>query len=99
MDKTRTTGAVFGTPTLKSATKSSGQRANDTFARPGGLTPASPEPATESGDIASLPGKGQATRPSGYPNAQGSVKNQQAKGRSVDSIPPSARPGGSTPAK
>jgi hypothetical protein len=99
MDKTRTTGAVFGTPKLRNATQSSGQRVNETVARPGGLTPASPEPSTESGDIASLPGKGQATRPSGYPNAQGTVKNQQAKGRSADSPPPAARPGGSTPSK
>lgn len=97
MDKTRTTGAVFGTPKLRNATQSSGQRVNETVARPGGLTPASPEPSTESGTVASIPG--QATRPSGYAGAQGNVKNQPAKGRSVDSPPPAARPGGSTPSK
>jgi hypothetical protein len=97
MDKTRTTGAVFGTPKLKNATQSSRSRANETVARPGGLTPASPEPSSESGVVAAIPG--QATRPSGYSGSQGNVKNQPAKGRSTDSPPRAARPGGSTPAR
>jgi hypothetical protein len=93
------TQEAFGKPSLRNATQSSGKRANETIARP---NPSStlgagdhPEPNT-AGKVAAIPET--ATRPSGYAN-EGGTKNQPARGKAVDGIPKSARPGGSTPAK
>ena len=85
MDKTTT--EAFGKPRLRNATQSSGQRANETVARPGGLTPKAPSPATTT-EVNSIPGR------TAHPGA-----GDGAKGRSVGEIPKAARPGGSTPSK
>ena len=92
---------AFGTPRLRNATQSSGQRANETVARPNpdgtlGAT-AKPEPSTETGQAANIPGT--PTRPSDMGPSQGPVRNQPAKGKPVGDMPRAARPGGSTPAR
>jgi hypothetical protein len=87
------TQEAFGKPKLRNATQSSGQTANETVARPGpsaGQNGASakPNPATGT-QLQSIPDN--PVRPS----KTGDV----AKGRAVDGMPKSARPGGSTPAR